>query len=107
MKGRPGSSDPAPSISADNPSARHILRMAAGRVVRARYLNVVLAAQAEASDQRLVTSCTRPLEVVQQPPPLADHNQQPAARVEVFFVGRKMASQVANTLAQDRHLHLG
>jgi hypothetical protein len=28
----------------DNPSARHILRMAAGQVVRARYLNVVLAA---------------------------------------------------------------
>jgi len=29
---------------ADNPSARHILRMAAGQVGRARYLNVVLAA---------------------------------------------------------------
>src|SRR5207248_1905453 len=74
---------------------------------RARYLNVVLAAQAEASDQRLVTSCARPLEVVQQSPPLADHDQQPAARVKVFFVGRQMTGQVADALAQDRDLHLG
>jgi hypothetical protein len=34
--------------------------------------------QPKAPDQRLVSRCVRSLEVVEQAPPLADHDQEPA-----------------------------
>ena len=46
------------------------------------------------------------LQVVQQPPALAYQHQQAAARRMILRVGFEMLSQVANTLAENRDLHL-
>src|ERR1700740_973571 len=64
------------------------------------------AAQSETSNQRLVTADARPLEIVQQTSPLADHDEQPAPRMEVLLMAPQVIGEIADALAQDRHLDL-
>jgi len=73
---------------------------------RAQSSNEVSAAQSKTSDQRLVTADARPLEIVQQAPSLADHDEQPAARVEVLLMAPQVIGEITDALAQDRHLDL-
>src|SRR4029077_7897911 len=64
------------------------------------------AAQPDASDQRLVTRRARLLEIVQQPAPLGDHDEQTAPRMEILFVCRQVVGQIADALTQDGDLDL-
>ena len=47
------------------------------------------------------------LQIIEQTPALADHDQQPAPRVKILFVRAEMVGQVADAFRQDRDLHLG
>src|ERR1700751_2743372 len=73
---------------------------------RAQGTNEVSAAQPETPDQRLVTADARPLEIVQQTSPLADHDEQPAPRMEVLLMAPQVIGEITDALAQDRHLDL-
>src|SRR5262245_755061 len=46
-------------------------------------------------------------EVFEEPAPLADEHQEPAARMMVFDVLLEMLGQTVDALAQERYLHLG
>src|SRR6516225_196733 len=76
--------------SRPNPSGR------AGFQLRAGYQRSVSGAVRDA----------RPLEIVQQSAPLADHDEQSAPRVEVLLMAPQMIGEIADALAQDRHLDL-
>src|SRR5438045_2074862 len=67
----------------------------------------VSTAQSEPPDQGCVPLIVGSLEVIEQPAALADHDQQPAARVKIFFMRRQMVGQIADPLGQDRYLNLG
>src|SRR5262245_45893208 len=47
------------------------------------------------------------LQVVQEPPPLADQHHEPPPGMMVLRVGLEVFGQVADPLAQDGHLDLG
>src|SRR5438132_16062 len=48
-----------------------------------------------------------PLEVVEEPPPLADEHEQPAPRVMVVAVGPEVLGEVVDARREQRYLHLG
>src|SRR5690606_3910136 len=62
--------------------------------------------QTEPSDQAFVAARVLLAQIVEQTAALAYHNQQAAARVNVLLVGLQVPREVADPLAQDRHLYL-
>lgn len=63
-------------------------------------------AQLEFLGDSLIPVHVDSLEIIQQPPSLADHHQQPAARTMVFFVLLEMFGQVINPLREQRNLNV-
>ena len=66
-----------------------------------------LLAQAKAINNLAVPIRVTPVEIVQQPPALVDHHDQPAAGRVVFNVRLEMRRQVVDPLAKKRDLHFG
>src|ERR1700737_3854188 len=62
---------------------------------------------AEPFDQLLVALGVLGLQIVEEPPPLADQLEQAAPRVVVLLVGLEMLGQVMDALGEQRDLHLG
>jgi len=65
-----------------------------------------LLADAELGDHTFIALGIVFLEVVQQATPLADQHEKPAARAVVFLVRLEVLRQLADTLAEQRDLHL-
>src|SRR5438128_8126305 len=65
------------------------------------------ATQAELGDEGAVAVDVGALEVAEQAPALADHHQQPAARVVVLAVRAQVLGQVVDALGEQRNLDLG
>lgn len=63
-----------------------------------------LAADAELSDERLVTLVTFPLHIVEEFAAGGDHRQKPAAGVVVFFIVLEVIGQIVDPFGQDRDL---
>jgi len=61
----------------------------------------------ELGDDRPVPVDVGPLQIVQQPPPLADQLEQPAPRVVVMGVRFQMVGEVIDPFAEDCDLDLG
>ena len=66
-----------------------------------------LSAQAELGYQGSVALDILAAKVIEQPTPLANHHEQPAAAVVIAFVEAKMLGQMVDSLGQQCHLHLG
>src|SRR5216683_5911035 len=64
------------------------------------------AAQAEATDQRLVTALVLALQVIEQPPATTNQHQQAATAVKVLGVGFQMLGQGADPLGEQGNLDL-
>src|SRR5438067_13335926 len=73
----------------------------------ARFARLRSTTQSEPPDQRLVAGRVGSPEVIEQPTPLANHDQQTTPGMKVLLVAREMIGQVADPLRQDRDLHLG
>lgn len=67
---------------------------------------MVLAADAETPDERLVPREILALQVVEKTPALADHRDQSATRMMVFRVGLEMFGQTFDALGKERDLDL-
>src|SRR5437763_15917963 len=80
---------------------------AAKSIGRATRRHARSAPQAKPSDQGGVALGVRALQIVEQPPAQADHDQEAAPRVKILLMGAEMVGQIADALRQDRHLHLG
>src|ERR1700691_6517314 len=65
------------------------------------------AAQPQAVDQRLVALGVDALQVIERRTPLADHDQQAAAGMEVLSMGRQMLGELLDAFAQNRDLDFG
>ena len=63
-------------------------------------------AQSEFFDQRAITFRAGAIEVAQHPAALADHLEQSPARMVIVLVDFQMLGQIADTLGQQRNLHL-
>jgi hypothetical protein len=66
-----------------------------------------LLAQAKAINNLAVPIRVTPVEIVQEPPALVDHHDQPPPRRMVLNVGLEVRRQVVDPLAQKRNLHFG
>src|SRR5207244_10658091 len=66
-----------------------------------------LTPQAQVGYDLAVALQVRAFEVAEQPPALADHHQQPAARVVVLAVRAQVLGQVVDALGEQRNLDLG
>jgi hypothetical protein len=64
-----------------------------------------LLAQAKPFDNLAIPIRVTPIEIVQQPPALVHHHNQPAAGCVVFYVGLEVRRQIVDPLAQKRYLH--
>ncbi len=65
------------------------------------------APETEAGDQAAISLDVLPAEVVEEPAPLADQHQQPAAAVMVVLVVAKVLGEVGDALREECHLDLG
>src|SRR5262245_27669567 len=61
---------------------------------------------AQAVDELLVAVLVGRLDIVEQAPPLADHLEQPAARMIVLAVRLEMFGEIGDAFGQDRDLDL-
>jgi hypothetical protein len=66
----------------------------------------ILVAQFQFLGDRLVTLFVLALQIIQKPPALADHHEQPAARAVVLLVHLQMLGQMINPLRQQRNLNI-
>ncbi len=65
-----------------------------------------LLAQLEFFGHGLVPGQIRGVEIIQQPPPLADHDEQTPAGAMILLEFLKVLSQVVNALGEQRHLDI-
>ena len=86
--------------------AGHAPRLASG-TSEGQPCVLCLLANAKSLDQIRVAFGILTLHIVEEASPLADEFQKPAARVVIFGVDLEVFGQIADPLAQDRHLHLG
>jgi len=63
-------------------------------------------AQLQLFGDRLITSQINILQISEQAAALADHDQKPAARAVVFFVGLQMLGQMVDAMREQRDLHV-
>src|SRR5215470_5046524 len=82
------------------------LSAARRRRADARQALAVLAAQSKALNQLLVAGIVLALEIIEQAPPLPDHDKKAAARMEILLVRLQMLGQIVDALAEDGDLHL-
>ena len=55
---------------------------------------------------RLIATQVNRLQIFEQAAALADHDQQPATRAVVFFVGLQMLGQMVDAMREQRDLHV-
>jgi hypothetical protein len=65
-----------------------------------------LLAQLELLGDGLVTGGVGGVEIIQQPPALADHDQQSTAGAVILLVCLEMLGEVVDTLGEERDLHV-
>src|SRR5665213_1259799 len=61
--------------------------------------------QPQTCDDRAVTARIGLFEIIQQAPPLPDHDEEAAPRMEILLMGAEMFGQVADPLGQNGDLH--
>ena len=66
----------------------------------------ILVAQLQFLCDRLIASQINGLQVFEQAAALADHDQQPAARAVILFVGLQMLGQMVDAMREQRDLHV-
>jgi len=66
-----------------------------------------LSAQAQTSHQGAIALDVQLAQIVEMPPPLADHHQKTSPIVMIALVGLQMLGEVVDSLGQQRHLGLG
>jgi hypothetical protein len=66
-----------------------------------------LMSQFQLLGDRLVAGQVGVMQVVQQPPPLANHYQQTTAGAVILLVGLQVLGQMVDALGQQRDLHVG
>ena len=54
----------------------------------------------------LITAEVNRLQIFEQTAALADHDEQPATRAVVFFVGLQMLGQMVDAMREQRDLHV-
>src|SRR5205823_1416483 len=96
----------SPSWATAEPAAWRASRPPALRSSPRAALPGRLPAQTEPLDQGAVPADVGALQIVEQPAPPADEQQQPAPAVVVMLVGTQVLGQVGDSLAEHRHLDL-
>ena len=82
-----------------------------GRITKSRAVGAasrgVLLPDAKSIDHVVVAMDITALQIIEQAAPLADHLEQPAARVIIFDVSLEMGGQFVDPLSQQRDLTSG
>ena len=66
-----------------------------------------LLTQLEFLRHRLVTTHVRGVQIIQEPPPFADHHEQSAPGAVIFAVFLQMVGQMVNSFGEQRNLDIG